>query len=204
MRTIQDIRHECTMSMLSAALQDKSIPQHIWQDVGKNVYDKSPVQEALEAKFGTLTTHHRRLQYYKTKFNFVEPVQINLAHDGNFQNRYFHYIPIKGSLRAILEDNSSWQHILNPLPRKDGTLVDGWTLKSNSLSSLGPHYLKIMLFQDAFEVANLLGSARQKHKVLAVYYTLANFHPQSTKSNLHCFVWKRIANCLGLRQFLIL
>ncbi|KAF1371462.1 hypothetical protein PFLUV_G00278000 [Perca fluviatilis] len=35
-----------------------------------------------------------------------------------------------------------------------------------------PHALQIMLFQDAFEVANPLGSARLKHKVLAVYYTL--------------------------------
>lgn len=48
--------------------------------------------------------------------------------------------------------------------------------------SSDPDCLKVMLFQDAFEVANPLGSAKTKHKVLAVYFTLGNFHPhqQST------------------------
>lgn len=43
--------------------------------------------------------------------------------------------------------------------------------------SSDPDSLKVMLFQDAFEVANPLGSAKTKHKVLAVYFTLGNFHP---------------------------
>jgi len=42
-----------------------------------------------------------------------------------------------------------------------------------------PDSFKVMLFQDAFEVANPLGSAKQKHKVLAVYFTLGNFYPHN-------------------------
>lgn len=42
-----------------------------------------------------------------------------------------------------------------------------------------PDSLKVMLFQDSFEVANPLGSAKQKHKVLAVYFTLRNFYPHN-------------------------
>lgn len=40
-----------------------------------------------------------------------------------------------------------------------------------------PDSLKVMLFQDAFEVVNSLGSAKQKHNVLAVYFTLGNLYP---------------------------
>ena len=34
--------------------------------------------------------------------------------------------------------------------------------------------LYLMLYQDSFEIVNLIGSGRKKHKILAVYLTLAN------------------------------
>lgn len=38
--------------------------------------------------------------------------------------------------------------------------------------------LKLILYQDAFEVVNPLGSAKKKkHKLQGVYFTLANFDP---------------------------
>lgn len=37
--------------------------------------------------------------------------------------------------------------------------------------------LKLILYQDAFEVVNPLGSAKKKHKIVGVYFTLANFEP---------------------------
>lgn len=37
--------------------------------------------------------------------------------------------------------------------------------------------LKLILYQDAFEVLNPLGSAKKKHKIVGVYFTLANFEP---------------------------
>jgi len=54
-----------------------------------------------------------------------------------------------------------------------------------------------MLFQDAFEVANPLGSARQKHKVLAVYYTLGNVyaHNRSTVDSILLVILCLEKNC---------
>lgn len=37
--------------------------------------------------------------------------------------------------------------------------------------------MKLILYQDAFEIVNPLGSARKKHKLVGVYFTLANFQP---------------------------
>lgn len=38
--------------------------------------------------------------------------------------------------------------------------------------------LQIILFQDAFELVNPLGSAKSKHKVLPFYFTLGNIYPE--------------------------
>lgn len=41
----------------------------------------------------------------------------------------------------------------------------------------------IILYQDSFEVVNPLGSAKKKHKLIGVYYTLANFASEE-RSNI--------------------
>lgn len=63
-----------------------------------------------------------------------------------------------------------------------GDINDGQTFKSNKFFIENPGCLKIILYQDAFEIANPLGSAKKKHKVLAVYLSLANF-PAHVRSN---------------------
>lgn len=59
---------------------------------------------------------------------------------------------------------------------------DGTDIENNKMfeqqSSLG-----LILYQDAFEVVNPLGSGKRKHKVLAVYATLANILPHN-RSNI--------------------
>lgn len=54
----------------------------------------------------------------------------------------------------------------------------------------------MILYQDAFEVVNPLGSAKKKHKILGVYFTLANFEPfyRSTIDNLQLLLLCREAD----------
>lgn len=49
---------------------------------------------------------------------------------------------------------------------------------SNTFFQENPSCLKLVLYQDAFEVVNPLASAKNKHKVLAVYFSLPNMPPQ--------------------------
>ena len=53
-------------------------------------------------------------------------------------------------------------------------IQDGQVFKRNPFFKENPEGLQLIIFQDSFEVVNPLGSARVKHKVLGVYYTLAN------------------------------
>lgn len=55
--------------------------------------------------------------------------------------------------------------------------TDGNMFKSIPLYKEHPDALRIMLFQDALEVVNPLGSAKKKHTLLPVYLILGNLYP---------------------------
>lgn len=74
MRALQDMEHEFTMSLFSRSLQEYGVPDEALQNLGNRVYEQSPMQSKLNAIRGTLTTHHKTLNYYKKEFGLVEPV----------------------------------------------------------------------------------------------------------------------------------
>ncbi len=59
---------------------------------------------------------------------------------------------------------------------------DGKVFMSNTFFQENPSCLKLVLYQDAFEVVNPLGSVKKKHKVLAVYFSLLD-KPPHVRSN---------------------
>ena len=91
------------------------------------------------------------------------------------------YIPVKETLKALLKDPAVRQECSKSHSNTASTVLsdvsDGTVFKSNSLFMEPGLTLKLILYQDAFEVVNPLGSARRKHKILGVYFTLANFEP---------------------------
>ena len=48
--------------------------------------------------------------------------------------------------------------------------------KNNTFLNGGTLRIHVVLYLDAFEIVNPLGSARNKHKLMAVYYTIGNLH----------------------------
>lgn len=76
-----------------------------------------------------------------------------------------------------------WQECVKSQTRlvSDGILsdiCDGSVFRSNELFlQAGEIILKLILYRDSFEVVNPLGSARKKHKLVGVYFTLAYFEP---------------------------
>lgn len=63
-----------------------------------------------------------------------------------------------------------------------GDIRDGQICKSNELFIENPGCLKLILYQDTFEIVNPLGSAKKKQKLIAVYFSVANL-PVYVKSN---------------------
>ena len=119
------------------------------------------------------------MRLYKRLFNYIEPVELLLGHDDNTnKNCYMHYVPIKETLTNLLSDTSVYEQYKNQPPPEDGVFSD-WKSGSchkKSFFAEDKTALRLVLYQDAFEVANPLGSARKKHKLLGVYMTLGNVH----------------------------
>lgn len=60
--------------------------------------------------------------------------------------------------------------------------------------------LKLILYQDDFEVVNPFGSAKKKHKIVGVYFALANYEPFFRSSGCSFCTQSKIWNTLGMRN----
>ncbi|CAN7978301.1 unnamed protein product [Ixodes persulcatus] len=136
-------------------------------------------------------TPHMRSAYFRKHFPYVEPVSVHLGRSRAKKERFAQYVPIKETLKMLLENRSVSQVLSEPRKgsRANGLLedfCDGASYQRNVIFTSNNPSLQIMIYQDAFEVVNPLGSARKVHKVVGVYFTLANFakHNRSTRDHL--------------------
>lgn len=72
--------------------------------------------------------------------------------------------------------------------------------KSNQFFLENPECLKLILYQDAFEIVNPLGSVKKKHKVVAVYLSVANL-PAHVWSNTDHMSLVMLCGENDLKQF---
>ena len=83
----------------------------------------------------------------------------------------------------LLSDDAVRNQFLNPqLHDSDSTLNDyrdGEIFRSNLLFNSTTLSIQLILYQDAFEVTNPLGSAKSSHKLFAMYYSLGNLYSYS-------------------------
>jgi len=137
---------------------------------------------------GVLRSHHTRQTFYKNRFKHVQPVPNHLGQDTRRKACYAQYVSIKDSLKAMFSDVSVQQMYKKMHERiaEEGILsdlCDGCSFKSNEFFISNLSALRIILYQDSFEVANPLGSGKKKHKVLAVYFSLGDL-PSYTRSSV--------------------
>lgn len=78
-------------------------------------------------------------------------------------------------LTFVLPDNNS---------RVFKDFTDGSVFKNNTFFKENPDALKLMLYQDSFEIVNPLGSAKTKYKILAVYLSIGNY-PDNIRSHVN-------------------
>lgn len=125
---------------------------------------------------GLLRSSFMRKAYFKNYFNFVNPVKIVLEKTRN-KSVHFYYVPILETIKVLLNN----EYIYNQLKTQNmsdirvlSNITDGECYKNNSFFKRHTNAVGIILYQDAFEVCNPLGSSRKVHKVVGVYMTLAN------------------------------
>ncbi|RXN38240.1 hypothetical protein ROHU_001301 [Labeo rohita] len=124
----------------------------------------------------------KRRKSFKANFKYVEPVPICLGKNESGKESFAQYIPIKQSLEALFCCKSVIEQHKNSRStiKTNDVLSDVWdgsNVDDNVLLKDDTDSLALILYEDAFEVANPLGSGKKKHKILAVYMTLGNLLP---------------------------
>ena len=174
--SVQNIEKQCK-DVFSKYETDEKILTDIMAEV-ISILRQDPISHSFHPAYGELRSIQTRKTFYKSKYDYVEPASYNFADDNSDSEGHFHYVPILESLKAMYKDPK----IENALRSQVQTgnilcdFTDGTVFKTSQFFKDNPDALQLILYQDSFETANPLGSAKKKHKILAVYYTLGNLH----------------------------
>lgn len=184
-QNIHELGQTYTLNQLNLLLKDMSSSD---EDIAK-ICDTIKQSDLFTAcHTGPMRTAYSRAQCFKDMFKYVEPKKVLLGRDENRTERCAYYIPVLDTLKGMLE-SCFWRGLMSVDPNdvsKTDVLsdsCDGKVFLSNTFFQENPNCLKLVLYQDAFEVVNPLGSAKKKHKVLAVYFSLLNMPPH-VRSNV--------------------
>ncbi|KAE8745823.1 hypothetical protein FOCC_FOCC007470 [Frankliniella occidentalis] len=175
---VQDkLRRDLTKSLTSVGLSADVIT-----DVIRSVVSMDPLYNChhKNAPGECFLTKALRQTYYKNHFKYQEPVQINLRRDQKNTEDTIQYVDIKESLRLMLEDPSVQKVVDRSfnIPPSDGSVYANYTDGSVYRESGTPQKrIDILLYMDAYNCANPLGSAKNKHKTNGMYMTLGNLDP---------------------------
>lgn len=175
-------QHKC------AWLQAKLISCNVSDDIVAEVVSEFSRNDLLRNHAeGVLRSNGSRTSFFKSHFSYVAPIEIYLGDDEFRKKRFAYYVPIKQTLHSLLQQETvQKQYLMTQVQPEHKVWLEDFTdgeaySKRNCFHS--PKAIKLLLYTDAFEVANPLGSGRKKHKIHAVYYILGNLSPHN-RSNI--------------------
>ena len=180
MQAMHSISQNYLKDHIRSTLKEFSVGEEVIDQISRN-FVLNDIFDAVHGDKGLLSTEFRRKQYFKKNFRYVAPVTMYLGFYKNGTKRHFEYVPIIETIQQLLKDPAVKKQFKNPVVSSDGILrdfMDGSVAKSNVLFIEFHNAIKLILYQDSFEVVNPLGSAKRKHKILAVYVTLGNIFDQ--------------------------
>jgi len=177
---IHDINQSNMYSCIKKTLGESGMDEITIQSVISELQSNDLFNESTTV----LRSAQTRKTYFQKNFNYVPPQPVYLGLDEAGKERYFQYIPIKETLRSLFDQKSVVsQHQTSRRQTSDDEILedikDGKISKSNELIQSDPTAISVLLYQDAFEVVNPLGSGKKKHKLLAVYMSLSDLLPHN-------------------------
>ncbi|KAJ8686382.1 hypothetical protein QAD02_022176 [Eretmocerus hayati] len=174
--TIQEIvseiinLHSESQAIIKEQLKKKLIGEGILPERVQEIVEEVFMSDIFSQGHEVLRTNFRRKKYYKKHFDHVDPDKLDIDKS---KKTSFAYIPLLKTLKAVGKDKSVQFHFHKKRkPSKSGVLrdfFDGDAFKKNEFFINNPGALEIILYQDAFEIVNPIGSSKKKHKILAVY-----------------------------------
>ena len=139
-----------------------------------------------------LNTEHKRNNFIKTHFNYVEPEEHVLNKDevkAGHRKDVYHYVPMDKALKLLVEDRT-FIEMMEREREKDKAdkdvlkdIKDGAVFKSVDYFRRNPDALVCLMYSDAVELTNPLGSGKGKHKITQIFWTLADI-PRNQRSKI--------------------
>ena len=177
-----DVSQEQLQQQLRKSLEEEGIALDRIPFILDDVFSTDLFHLVNNSNSGTLRSNHCRKKFYRKHFDLVAPVSVRLGRDGNNSERHYQYVPIRKTIESFFQDSSVKKQYKMKRNAPDEIYEDfysGEVFKNHELFGKDPEAVPIILYQDAFEVVNPLGSAKNKHKILAVYATVGNLLPQN-------------------------
>ena len=178
--TVNDIVREIFSSYEKGAKVTRIQVQKILVDEGISPIIINRAMEALDSNNPfekakeELMSEYKRKQYIEESFPYVKPVSVRLSMK-NEKAVCYQYVPIKQTLKLLLEDKTYIQQLENDPYSPEENIIkdarDGDVMKTNEFFVKNPDAVPLLLFQDELELANPLGSAKVKHKINCTYVT---------------------------------
>ncbi len=180
--------HDLAQASVYSNLKDKLSELGVSSDAISNVIEDLKKNDLLKAGNFMLRTDQCRKTVFKNSFNYVEPMPLYLGTNDSGKECFAQYVPIKETLNSLFESEDfkkQYELSHSRLPNKDvfEDIWDGHNIANNASFKTDKSSMAFILYQDAFEVVNPLGSGRKKHKILAVYLTLGDILPYN-RSNV--------------------
>ncbi|KAE8738904.1 hypothetical protein FOCC_FOCC015605, partial [Frankliniella occidentalis] len=126
----------------------------------------------FKTQFQSLRSSYLRKQFYK-KINYFATPKLARAKG----NSSYYYVSINDTIVGLFRDKSDL-HIQLDSPVNDTEILrdftDGAQFKSNQFFQDNPKALKIIIYQDGFQVVCPIGPAKKKHKFIGIYISFGN------------------------------
>ena len=176
---VDDIRQMLCFSSLCLTQQISAMcSRHCLSDTVSSDMCSVASDSYFERAMINLSTNWKRNAYYREHLPYVAPKQYSFT-DEPAETSAFQYISLIDSLKVLLRNDEVQTQIMNPERGRSGHLRsfrDGTLYREHSVFSIYNYSLEIILYSDEFEVVNPLGPHKKKHKMMAFYFTLGNFH----------------------------
>ena len=169
---------EVTKAKISRLMEGEGMTEERITKILEEIDISDPFAEARRA----LEKESNRKKYLMQEFDHAAPVSVRLnTEDMSEPPETMQYIPLKQSLKILLEDESFLsQKAADPYFHEEDIVKDcrdGLAFRQNDFFNKNPSAVPVVLFQDELEVANPLGAGKSKHKIQCTYFTTLEIVP---------------------------
>ena len=193
--TIQFIVDEIlTISRYSRELQKGKIKklmssEGVSEKTHHNVLQQLQNDEFIKAQ-ERLDSTHKREKFILKEFKVILPKEVILNEEGmkrGEKKESLMYIPIAQTFKTMMEDKTVMNLLVHEQNKPRTALLqdikDGENFKQMEYFKINPEAKLGLLYSDAIEVANPLGAARGRNKLVEMFFTLGDF-PKAYRSKV--------------------